>query len=690
MFATKAKDVKYEKKKIREADRQRKMAASGREIGDLPPVVNPQRKALCERNFRLFCERYFPHVFILEWSDDHLETIAIIESTVLTGGLFALAMPRGSGKTSLCEVACVWAALYGHHDFILLIGADSDAATDSLETVRTYLESNELLAQDFPEVCYPISKLEGIQQRRLLYRGKRVKIRFTKFGVVLPDMPGSKAANVIFRVAGITGRIRGMKYTRADKKVVRPTLCLIDDAQTDESAKSQSMTQSRERVVSKAVRGLAGPGRKMAALMPCTVIYKNDMADRMLDRQIHPAWRGRRFKLIYEWPHRMDLWEQYVQIRHECQRADQPTTAATDFYKANYELMRAGHRIAWPSRHADDELDALQNCMNLRYESPEASEEAFQCEYQNEPPELDDGTEKLPTIEHLQKTVIGKYKQRELPQEVAHVFAAVDVQQDLLYWETGGFVPNFTGYSLDYNAFPEQRTNHFTLKSVEDGLQKRYPTANQDGRIYQGLTELVAKLVKTEFKTASGQTARVEKIGIDASFKTQLIHKFCRESDYAAMLYPTHGKGIKAAQLPLRLYKVEVGEKLFQFSMLTKGRTKARTTRHLVIDTNAVKTFLYERFAATTGDAGTFHLYAGHVTKHRMHFEHLQAEYRKRMKHNDRVVEEWAAKPGKPDNHYLDTKGILIALADMAGCKLDIPGARPPKPTRSKRHVETL
>jgi len=86
----------------REAERARNAAISvqGRDIAPLPEVVNPERKKECERNFQLFCESYFPETYSLEWSPDHLKAIEKIETAVLEGGLFALAMPRGSGKST--------------------------------------------------------------------------------------------------------------------------------------------------------------------------------------------------------------------------------------------------------------------------------------------------------------------------------------------------------------------------------------------------------------------------------------------------------------------------------------------------------------------------------------------------------------------------------------------------------------
>ena len=88
----------YEEKKAAVRNRNIALALAGRDIGDLPEVANQEQKEACQRDFRLFCETYFPEAFYLPWSPDHLKAIARIETAVLEGGLFALAMPRASGK----------------------------------------------------------------------------------------------------------------------------------------------------------------------------------------------------------------------------------------------------------------------------------------------------------------------------------------------------------------------------------------------------------------------------------------------------------------------------------------------------------------------------------------------------------------------------------------------------------------
>jgi hypothetical protein len=264
----------YERMKDRARARNVALAIAGRDIGDLPVVADADRKSLAASDFQYFCESYFPLTFHLPWSADHLKVIRRIEQAVMRGGLFSMAMPRGSGKTTICECACIWAVLNGHREFICLIGSDEGHAMDMLESIKM--------------------ELDGIANRcnGQLYKGQRTHIGWTAKEVVLPTMPGSVASGAIIKVAGITGRIRGMKYKRADGKTVRPSLVVLDDPQTDESARSLSQCATRESILAGAVLGLAGPGKKISGIMPCTVIRPSDMADNILSRDKHPEWNG--------------------------------------------------------------------------------------------------------------------------------------------------------------------------------------------------------------------------------------------------------------------------------------------------------------------------------------------------------------------------------------------------------------
>ena len=373
----------YEERKEAERARNAAQSAAGRNIGDLPEVVKPERKAACRENFQKFCEEYFHEVFHLGWSEDHLKAIRMIEQAVLHGGLFALAMPRGSGKSSLAEVACLWSLLYGHREFVMLIGATEGAALEMLDSIKTELEVNEFLGEDFPEVVFPIHALEGISNRchGQLYKGERTRITWTSNEIVLPTIAESPASGAVVRVAGITGRIRGMKYKKPDGRTVRPSLVIIDDPQTSESAGSLEQTRKRVRVLAGDVLGLAGPGQKISGIMPCTVIRPGDMAEQILSRDKHPEWNGEKTKLVYQFPKNMKLWEEYADIRADGLREDGTIARATNFYAEHRIEMDEGAKVAWEARFNHDEISAIQHAMNLKFQD----EVAFWSEYQNEP-----------------------------------------------------------------------------------------------------------------------------------------------------------------------------------------------------------------------------------------------------------------------------------------------------------------
>jgi formylglycine-generating enzyme required for sulfatase activity len=364
----------YERMKENARARNAAMALAGRDIGELPAIADPDRKARAKTDFRFFCEAYFPQTFHLPWSPDHLKVIGRIEQAVLRGGLFSMAMPRGSGKTSVCECACIWAVLNGHREFVCLIGSNEGHACDMLESIKTELDGNDLLLADYPEVVFPIQALDGIANRcnGQLYKGERTHIGWTAKEVVLPTIEGSPASGAIIKVAGITGRIRGMKYKRSDGKTARPTLVVIDDPQTDESARSLSQCATRESILAGAILGLAGPGKKISGIMPCTVIRPGDMADNILSRDRHPEWNGERTKMVYSFPSNEKLWQRYSEIRAESLRNQGDIELATAFYTDNRDEMDLGAVVAWPERFNYDERSAIQHAMNLKLQDEAA------------------------------------------------------------------------------------------------------------------------------------------------------------------------------------------------------------------------------------------------------------------------------------------------------------------------------
>ncbi len=658
----------YEEKKNAVRNRNIALALAGRDIGELPPVVNPERKAACEKDFRLFCESYFPEAFTLEWSPDHLKAIHRIETAVLSGGLFALAMPRGSGKSSLSETAAIWAMLYGHREFVTLIGATEMAALEMLDSIKTELDVNEHLAEDFPEVVYPIAQLDGIANRCAgqLYHGERTRITWTNNEIVLPTIAGSKASGIIVRVAGITGRVRGMKYKRSDGRSVRPSLVVIDDPQTSESAGSLEQTRKRVRVLAGDILGLAGPGSKISGIMPCTIIRPGDMADIILNRNTHPDWNGEKTKMVYRFPTNMKLWEQYAEIRAESLRTDGNFQAATDFYLANREAMDAGAEVGWAARFNHDEASALQHAMNLKFQD----EAAFAAEYQNEPlPEDIDG-EAMLSIDAICGKVNGLGKGR-IPLNCDRLSMFIDVQKALLFYVVIAWAEDFTGAVVDYGTYPDQHRKEFSLADANPTIQSLYPNAGLEGGLYSALTSLTEDYLGREWEREDGAMLKIDRAMIDANWgqSTEIVYQFCRASMYAGILLPSHGRYVGASSKPMTEYRKQPGDRL-GFNWMIPSVAGKRAIRHVIYDTNFWKSFIHARLAVPTGDKGALTLYGRIPGVHQLLAEHLTAEYRVKTQGRGRTVDEWKLKPERNDNHWLDCCAGCAVISSMLGSAL--------------------
>lgn len=671
----------YEKQKAHVGEKNREASILGRDISPLPAIVNPERRAACARNLQLFCETYYPQVFCLEWSADHLRVIKKIETAMLDGGLFAIAMPRGSGKTSLAIVAAEWALIYGHCRFVVLIGSSEDAACELLEGLKGDLEHNDLLLEDFPEVCYPIRRLEGIVARATgqLLDGKRTHIAWTAKDLILPTVPNSLASGSAVKVAGILGRVRGLNINLpATGEKIRPDCVLIDDPQTDESARSPKQVRDRLKVVCGAVLGLAGPGKKIRGVMPVTVVEKNDMADQVLGR---PEWQGERTKLMKTFPTNIKLWEEYDELRKTSLRAGRGIADATAFYVANRAAMDEGAEAAWPARFNPDEVSAIQNCMNLKL----ANEEAFFSEYQNEPTQLDVGTELQITSEQL-RTKVTNVRRGVVPAWVSKVTAFIDVQGKCLYYAVVGWSDDFTGHVLDYGSYPDQGRLYFYLREVSKTLARAKPGVSIEGAIYEGLDKLVSQLMERRWqRDEGGDPLLICRTLIDANWgdSTDVVKKFCRESKHAAVLLASHGHGVTADKKPMNDWEKKPAERAGW-----NWRVRNAPGRHIIYDTNSFKSFVAQRILSAQGERGTLSIFHGTETQHRMFFEHASSEWGIPTEGNGRVVNVWHLRPNR-ENHLLDCLVGAAVAASEQGCLFT--GHEPSdKQKRKRRKLEVI
>lgn len=571
-------------------------------------------------------------------------------------------------NTSLMETACQWAIFYGHRRFVVLICSDENNALGMLNSIKTEFETNDLLHEDFPEAIYPIRSLDGIALRAKgqLLDGKRTHIEWTGEKIVMPTVPGSEASGALIVVGGITGGLRGIRFKRADGETIRPDLILIDDPQTDQSARSPSQCDTRERILKGAILGMAGPGCKISGLMPCTVIADDDMADRFLDRDKHPEWNGTRTEMLYSFPDNMKLWEEYARMRADSMRAEHGGREATEFYRENRGAMDVGSRVAWEERHDPDELSALQHAMNLLFDR---GEDAFWAEYQNKPRKPDTSREDDLTPGKVCSRV-NRYRQRLVPISCNHVTAFIDVQATLLFHVVVAWEDDFTGYIVDYGSFPDQKRPYFTLADAKVKLSNRVEQATLEGQITEGLKRLTFGLMSQDWTRDDGAGMKIERLLIDANWgtSTDLIYQFCRESPYSAVLMPSHGKYVGASSMPMREYSTKPGDRLGLNWIIPNVQGK-RAVRHVTYDTNYWKSFIHSRFNVPIGDPGGLTIFGDDPDQHAMFADHICSEYRVRTQGRGREVDEFKLRPQRPDNHWLDGLAGTAVAASIQGVK---------------------
>lgn len=653
----------YEAHKARMAAASAERSAAGRDIYPLPPCRNPERRRECGRNLALWAKTYQPKLFDLPWGKDHLKAIARLEAVVMYGALLALAMPRGSGKTTLAKAAALWATLEGLCRFAFIIGAAEGHAIKNIQDVKTELETNDLLLEDYPEICYPIRCLDGVKNRAngQLYQGKRTHISYTADEIIYPYIPGYAGSCAVIRTAGITGSIRGQGYIRADGIPVRPDLVILDDPQTEESAASRTQTDAREKVIKKAVLGLIGPKDKMGVIMPCTVIEENDLSDRFLDRAKNPEWNGEKFKLVYKFPTNEKLWLKYWEVRQDGLRLGDNGQAGDDFYTANQAELDAGADISWPERHPRA-VSGIQYAMNFKLKD----EASFFCEYQNEPKK--DAALSIKTLSPDE--IAGKLsgvRKNVCPLKSSRLSAFIDVGDKLLYFVIVAWNEDFGGSVVNYGTYPEQPLNYFKSATPKIALRDLYPNASStEGYVAAGLSDLIKILMKIEFRREDDTPQKIDRLAIDAGWgnSSDAVFQAARNSEFSQSIVPTFGRYIGPKSSNITEWNHRPGD-------ITGNQWRIRFAkdkffRYGIFDSNYWKSFIFGKLEKHPLDKGAINLYGDNLNEHRMISEHLSAEIPVLVSAKGRTLWEWEQIPNR-DNHLFDCLVGAAVAASMTG-----------------------
>jgi len=205
-----------------------------------------------------------------------------------------------------------------------------------------------------------------------------------------------------------------------------------------------------------------------------------------------------------------------------------------------------------------------------------------------------------------------------------------------------------------------------------------------EGAIYGGLERLTLDRLRREWPRDDGARLRIERCLIDANWgnSTDVIYQFCRQSAFANVVLPGHGRYVGAATLPFAEYRRQPGDRVGHHWRIPNVQGK-RAVRHVLYDTNYWKSFVHARLAVPMGDRGCLSLFGDNPESHRLFAEHLTAEYRVNTEGRGRTVDEWKQRPERGDNHWFDALVGCAAAASIQGATLaDLPPGRPPMQKR--------
>lgn len=172
----------------------------------LKQLVSLKRKEVAEESFEKFVDIYLGDLASVKRPTFHKEIMQCLQKMESNRQLYIA--PRGFAKSSLCSrFYPLWLSIFKKKKDIFLVSATISIAKENLRIIRTELESNEKIIEDF---------------------GDLRSDKWTEEQLVLSTGP-------IIRAKGRGFQIRGF----------RPDLLVCDDLEDDESVNSQ---EQREKV----------------------------------------------------------------------------------------------------------------------------------------------------------------------------------------------------------------------------------------------------------------------------------------------------------------------------------------------------------------------------------------------------------------------------------------------------------
>lgn len=611
---------------------------------------------------------YFPIRFYNDFTEDQREMIGDILRVMRDGGDQSEAATRGDGKTSIAEAVICLCIAWGLLSFAVIAANTGPNAGQILDNIKEEFETNDRLAEHFPEICDPIRALEGAASRAngQTAGGARTRMRWSGDGVKFPTVKGSKASGALLKTRGLDSAIRGLKIgTR------RPEFVLIDDPDTEESAESAIQQEKREKIIERGIGGLGGPGRKFGRLMLCTIINRTCLAARYTDPKVKPSWKGKRFKFLKTPPTRDDLWGEYITLWREGHdpNSQVDVMAAHEFYLKNQRLMDAGAVISNTSRFNPNSFPPTVTALEYFFsEVARSGWDVVNTELQNDPPATDE-RETTGITPGLVQARLSGYPWLLVPRGRLALVGFIDTG-----WSS-------TGKGCHYQVM----SIHAGFRShvVDYGVQDVHNVEEigPERAVLNALNAWRAERMGSPYLDEDGKPCPLDCVLVDSGDGQveQAVYRFVRESG-GAVFRASKGFGSRGDLSPFHgVQKLtrdrKPGEHWFESRQTLPPAAGGGQLWLVGIDADYWKGFAHDRFLTKHQDdkhqllPGSITLYGDNPRKHQTFAHHICAEVQETTITRGRgPVRKWVVV--RRANDWLDCSAGCCCAGALMGCTL--------------------
>ena len=312
------------------------------------------RRALGAIDLQYFGKAYLAHYYVTDpppfhdeldriWIDGVLKGLDVLADPKSIdrqeGCRVAIAAPRGHAKsTTITFKDSLHSIMYGYKHYVLILSDSSDQAETFLGDIRSELEDNTAIREDFGDL-----------------KGDRF---WTNAGFLTST--GIKVEGI-----GSGKKIRGRRH-----KQWRPDLILLDDIENDTNINTPEQRAKLANWFDKAVSS-AGAGYT-DILYVGTVLHYDSLLCKVMAK---PDYRSVKYQAVVSWAEDTELWETWRQIYTDLENGEHQEDALR-FFEDHRERMLMGTRVLWEAKNSYYKL------MTIKVSLGDA---AFNSEYQNDP-----------------------------------------------------------------------------------------------------------------------------------------------------------------------------------------------------------------------------------------------------------------------------------------------------------------